>query len=57
MADLWFALPNFVQDLLVLVALLAPAALTGFLTLRGYAPWGLLAKPELEIYADDVATP
>ena len=42
MADLWLALPNFAQDLLVLLALLAPAALTGFLTLRGYAPWGLL---------------
>ncbi|WP_068118990.1 FtsX-like permease family protein [Tropicimonas marinistellae] len=42
MADLWVSLPNGMQDLALFFALLAPALVTGLLTLRGFAPWGLL---------------
>lgn len=42
MADLWHALPVWLQDLSLFFALLLPATVTGWLTLRGYAPWGML---------------
>ncbi|MFB2532166.1 ABC transporter permease [Paracoccus sp. p3-h83] len=43
MADLWAALPNLAQDLLLLAALLAPAMVIGALVLRGYRIAPLLA--------------
>ncbi|MEM9707263.1 MAG: ABC transporter permease [Pseudomonadota bacterium] len=39
----WDGLSAPAQDALVLVILLLPAVLTGFLTLRGYRPWPLIA--------------
>lgn len=38
MSDFWAALPAWVQDAAILVALLAPAAFAGAALLRGYAP-------------------
>ncbi|SIS59287.1 putative ABC transport system permease protein [Roseivivax lentus] len=40
--DLWDGLPVLVQDMAVLVALLAPLVILGTLLLRGFAPWSLV---------------
>lgn len=42
MIDLWHRLGGFTQDVLFLVGLIMPLALTGVLLLRGFAPWPLV---------------
>ncbi|MDT0681374.1 FtsX-like permease family protein [Roseicyclus sp. F158] len=42
MNDLWLSLPAFAQDLLILVALLLPAILTGAVLCAGFAPGPLV---------------
>lgn len=42
MRDLWESLPNMVQDVALVVALLLPGLIAGLLVLRGLRPWGLI---------------
>ncbi|MEM6897146.1 MAG: ABC transporter permease, partial [Pseudomonadota bacterium] len=43
MTELWFALPAWLQDMLLLVGLLLPIFWVGWLCLRGYRLWPLLS--------------
>jgi len=41
--DFWYTLPPFVQDSLILIALLMPVVAIAGLVLRGFAPWPLMS--------------
>lgn len=42
LADLWAGLPVWAQDIGLLLGLLAPLALIGWIVLRGFAPWAIV---------------